>query len=172
MRSRSSQRGFALAGAVFGLVIIAVLVSGAFFVARQELSVGRNNRTFASAFEAAEAGLNRTVAGWNTTLYNGVANGTVVTTTGTLANNARWTSNVERLNSEMFIIRVTGQDPTGTSSRTVAALSRLQLIAMNVQAGLTTRGSLKLGGSSFIDGVDGPPPSWGCPPGRTRCRAC
>lgn len=161
--SRTSQRGFALAGAVFGLVIIAVLVSGAFFVARQEMNVGRNNRTFASAFEAAEAGLNRTVAGWNTTSFNGLAANASATTTGTLANNARWSSTVTRLTNELFMIRVTGQDPTGTSARSVAALTRLQMIALDINAGLTTRGALKLGGSSFIDGVDGNPSAWGCP---------
>ena len=161
--SRHSQRGFALAGAVFGLVIIAVLVSGAFFVARQEMNVGRNNRTFASAFEAAEAGLNRTIAGWSTTAFNGLAANASATTTGTLANNATWSSTVTRLTNELFMIRVIGRDPTGTSARSVAALTRLQMISLDIRAGLTTQGDLKLGGSSFIDGVDAAPSSWGCP---------
>jgi len=161
--SRSSQRGFALAGAVFGLVIIATLVAGAFFVARQEMSVGRNNRTFASAFEAAEAGLNRTVAAWNTSMYNGLAVGASALDSNTLANNAFWRSDVRRLNSELFLIRVTGMDPSRISQRQVAALTRLQFIAMDINAGLTTRGQLKLGGSSFIDGVDDEPGGWGCP---------
>jgi len=161
--SRDNRRGFALAGAVFGLVIIAVLVSGAFFVARQEMSMGRSSRTFASAFEAAEAGLNRTIADWNTTAYNGLVVGDSALDSMVLSNSARWVSNVRRLNPEMFLIRVTGRDPTLTATRTVAALSRLQFIAMDIQAGLTTRGELKLGGSSFIDGVDGAPSSWGCP---------
>lgn len=161
--SRSTQRGFALAGAVFGLVIIATLVTGAFFVARQEMSVGRNNRTFASAFEAAEAGLNRTVAAWNTSMYNGLAVGALARDSNTLTNNAFWRSEVRRLNTELFLIRVTGLDPTRASSRQVAALTRLQFIAMDIEAGLTTRGGLKLGGSSFIDGMDDEPSGWGCP---------
>jgi hypothetical protein len=162
--SRTSERGFALAGAVFGLVIIAVLVAGAFFVARQQLNVGRSSRTYAAAFEAAEAGLSHTVAGWSVTRYNDLVTGDSAQDSASLSNGARWRSSVMRLNSALFLIRVTGFDPTGSSERRLAALSRLQLVAVNVQAGLTTRSQLKLGGSSFLDGVDAPPSGWGgCP---------
>jgi hypothetical protein len=164
MTHPNSERGFALAAAVFALVIIAALVAGAFFAARQELTVGRSSLTFQRAFSAAEAGLNSTVAEWNAGTYNALAVGDSVTVSGTLPNNTgSYSGVVRKLNTQLFLIRSVGQDPSGSASRTVAAIARLQQIAIDFNASLTTRGSVKLGGSSLIDGRDDPPDNWGCP---------
>lgn len=164
MRTAHSERGFALAGAVFALVIIASLVAGAFFAARQELNIGRSSATYERAFSAAEAGMASAIAVWNTGSLNGLANGSSSTLpTGTLTSGGTYTSTVTRLNDNLFLIRTTGTDPTGASQRQLASLARLQLIQMNFTAGLTTKGGLKIGGSSFIDGVDAIPSGWGCP---------
>lgn len=160
------ERGFALAGAVFALVVIAVLVTGAFFVARQESSIGKNSATYERAFQAAEAGLGAAVANWQTniTTYNNLAVGDSSLVTGTLASNGgTYRGYIRRLSDELFMVRVTGTDPTGTSSRTLASMTRLQQIEMTFRAGLTTRSSLRIGGSSFIDGRDATITGWGCP---------
>jgi hypothetical protein len=166
MRASHRERGFALAGAVFALVIIAALVAGAFFAARQELSVGRNTQTFQRAFDAAEAGLDNTIATWNVGTLNSIAIGDSTTLGGTLPNNGgSYRAVVRRLNDELFLIRSVGQDPSGGAQRSLAALTRLQRIEMDFNASLTTRGDLKIGGSSFIDGVDQNPTGWSCPLG-------
>ena len=164
MRTARSERGFALAGAVFALVIIASLVAGGFFAARQELNIGRSSATYERAFSAAEAGMAQAVAVWNTGSLNGMAiGGSTTLPAGSLTGGGTYTTTVTRLNNEMFFIRTTGTDPTGTAQRQLGSLTRLQLINMNFNAGLTTKGGLRIGGSSFIDGVDATVSGWGCP---------
>ena len=164
MRAPQHERGFALVGAVFALVIIAALVAGGFFAARQELNVGRSSQTYQRAFDAAEAGLNSTVATWSTGTLNVLAVGDSATFTATMpSNTGSYTAVVRRLNDELFLIRSVGQDPSGGSQRTLATITRLQLIQMDFNASLTTRSSLKIGGSSFIDGQDQNPNGWSCP---------
>ncbi|MEK6610881.1 MAG: hypothetical protein AABZ35_08160 [Gemmatimonadota bacterium] len=166
MCRESDERGFALVAAVFGLVIIAALVTGAFFAARQEMSVGRSSQGFQRAFGAAEAGLNNTIVQWNSGSWNALAVGDSAAVSGTLpSNTGSYAGAVRRLNNELFVIRSVGQDPTGATQRTLAALARLQLIQMDFNAALTTRGSVRIGGSSFIDGVDQNPTGWSCPSG-------
>ncbi len=165
--SSQHERGFALAGAVFALVVIAVLVTGAFFVARQENTIGKNSATYEKAFEAAEAGLGSTLANWSSSgaSYNtlGVGNSTSVATVTLPSSGGSYSGYVRRLNTELFVIRITGLDNTGTSSRTVSSLVRLQNIQVDIKAGLTTQGDLKVGGSSFITGVNTNPTGWTCP---------
>lgn len=163
MSYRTNERGFALVAAVFALVIIAALVTGAFFAARQELRTGRSSQTFQRAFGAAEAGLNNTIVNWNTGAWNGMAVGDSADTTGTLpSNTGSYAAVVRRLNNELFLIRTVGTDPSGASQRTLAALTRLAFIQMNFNAALTTRGALTVGGSSEIDGRDANPAGWTC----------
>lgn len=164
MRAPQRERGFALVGAVFALVIIAALVAGGFFAARQELNVGRSSQTYQRAFDAAEAGLNSTVATWNTGTLNALAVGDSATFTATMpGSTGSYTAVVRRLNTELFLIRSVGQDASGGSQRTIATITRLQQIQMDFNASLTTRSSLKIGGSSFIDGIDTDPTGWTCP---------
>ena len=140
MTAPRNERGFALAGAIFTLVIIAALIGGAFFASRQETTVGRNTQTYQRAFGAAEAGLNNTVASWSVGSFNALANGDSSTVTGTLpGNGGSYTTVVRRLNNELFLVRTTGTDPSGSSVRTVAAITKLLTVAMNFRASLTTR---------------------------------
>ena len=164
MDARGRERGFALVGAVFALVIIASLIAGAFFAARQEMNIGRSSAGYTRAFGAAEAAMAAGVAQWNTGLFNGLAIGGSTTLNGTVPNNGgTYTLTATRLNNELFLLRAVGADPNGTSQRQLASLTRLQRIAMAFNASLTTRGQLKIGGSSFLDGVDQSPSGWSCP---------
>jgi len=167
MRHRRDERGFALVAAVFALVIITGLVTGAFFAARQEMRTGRSSQSYQRAFAAAEAGLNSTITQWNTGTWNTLLVGDSATVSGTLpSGGGTYGGTVRRLNNELFIIRTLGQDPAGTSQRTLATLVRLAVINMNFTASLETRNSVKLGGSSLIDGRNTPPPGWACPTAR------
>ena len=169
MAAPRNERGFALVGAIFALVIIAALIAGAFFASRSEMVVGRNTQTYQRAFGAAEAGLNNTIANWQSVgSFNAMNTGDSSTVTGTLpGNGGSYTTIVKRLNNELYLIRTVGVDPSGTSSRTLGAITKLQTIQMGFRASLTTRSNLKLGGSSFIDGRNTDPTSWSCPAGAT-----
>jgi Tfp pilus assembly protein PilX len=144
---RRGDRGFALAISIFALVIIAALIVGAFFSARQEMRLGLNSRTSVRAMGAAEAGLNTTVANWQTGAWNMMAVGDSVAISGTLTSNGgSYTGWVRRLNAQLFLIRSTGTDPRTLVQRTSAAL--------------TVRGATSVTGSSMLDGRDNPPSGW------------
>jgi hypothetical protein len=100
----------------------------------------------------------------NITVYNGLTVGDSQPLAGTLASpGGSYAGYIRRLTDELFMVRMTGTDPTGSSSRTLASMLRLQKIQMNFNASLTTRGNLKLGGSSYLSGNDTPPTGWtGC----------
>ena len=165
MTASRNERGFALVGAIFALVIIAALIAGAFFASRTEMTVGRNTQTYQRAFGAAEAGLNNTLANWATVgSFNALTVGNSTSVTGTLpGNGGSYTTWVRRLNNELYLIRTTGTDPSGSSQRTVGAVTKLLTVAMNFRASLTTRSQLKLGGSSLIDGRNTTVSGWACP---------
>ena len=159
---RRGDRGFALAIAIFALVIIAALIVGIFFAANQEMRLGMNSRTSVRALGASEAGLNATVANWQTGTWNALAVGdSAALTPGILASNggsyAGW---VRRLNTQLFLIKSTGTDPQNSAQRTLAGFVRLQMIDMNFRAALTVRGSTTVGGSALLDGRDTPPAAW------------
>lgn len=163
---RRGERGFALAVAIFALVVIAALIVGIFFAAGQEMKVGLNSRTSVRALGASEAGLNTTVANWQTGTWNALAVGdSAAVTPATLAGNGgSYTGWVRRLSSQLFLIRSTGADPQNTAQRTLAAFVRLQMIDMDFNAALTVRGNTSIGGSSLLDGRDESPDQWSeCP---------
>jgi hypothetical protein len=164
MRPRSEERGFALAVSIFALVVIAALITGIFFAARQEMKMGLNSLAAQRAFSAADAGISNAIAnwhmGWNTLATNAEStwNGTLPGGTGS------WSGRVLRLNPQLFFVQVTGTDRDNLATRTLGALSRLLVFDMQLRGALTTQNELKIGGSTFIDGADTNPLGWSCDP--------
>lgn len=168
----SDERGIALAVAVFALVIIGALVAGTFFAGRLEQRGGQNSAYAAEAFEAAEAGLQTTIANWDPDVEGAGAVGTT-TALGTtaLAGNVAYTRAVTRLNDEVFLVRSEGQR-TGAGNvlarRLIGTLVRLHSTEIDIQAAVTGRGTVQVGGNATVDGNDqipGAPANWGgvCP---------
>ncbi len=165
MTTTRSERGFALAASIFALVVIAALVTGAFFAARLEMKTGENTENAQHAFSAADAGLGYEIANWQTGSWNQLAVESTAAVSGTLASGTgSWTGSVVRLNSNLYLIRITGQDQYDLASRTLGELARLRILAINMKGAVTTQSNMKVGGSSYIDGVDTPPVGWNCPP--------
>ena len=157
--------GFALAAALFALVVIAALVGGAFFAARQELRVGLNHRWSEQASGAAEAGLLDALTEGSAGRWRAVAAGDSLRFAGSLpSGTGRYDGAVHRLNAQLFLVRATGFDVAGQSERTVGALARLVPWPIRPPAALSVRGALRMDGTAWIDGRDGAPPSWtDCP---------
>ena len=163
MRYRSGERGFALAVSVFALVIIAALITGVFFAARQEMKIGESSLAAQRAFNAADAGINNAVANWDMS-WNSLATNATATFNGSLpGGSATWSGTVQRLNPQLYFVQVTGADKNNLATRTLGALSRLLVLQMSMKGAITTQGHLKIGGSSFINGVDTNPSGWSCP---------
>jgi hypothetical protein len=163
MLSRTDERGFALAVSIFALVIIAALITGVFFAARQEMKIGENSVTAQRAFNAADAGVNAAVASWRTSTWNSLANNATATLDSTLPSTGSYHVVVKRLNPQIFFVQSTGTDNHNLSTRTLGALTRLLIVQINIRGALTTQNHLRIGGSSFINGVDQNPTGWSCP---------
>ncbi len=165
MKSLRQERGVALVIAVFALVVIGTLVAAAFFIGVQQQRVGRNTLTFQQALSAAEEGLTMQVSNWNSTTYNAMAIGDSVTFTGTLPGNAAWyRGTLTRLNPMLYFIRSEGFSADSLSRQHVGLLIRLRPLELQINAALETQGRTELSGSAFLDGSDGVPAGWTCPP--------
>ena len=164
-RPPGAGRGLALAASVFALAIIGALVAVAFFAARQELRVGLNSRASLRSLAAAEAGLDAAITDVSGGMPDSMAVGDSTVFSGSLGSGTAGAYNgtLVRLNSELFLIRAVGSDPTGSARRRLAVLVRLQAAERPIAAALATAGPVELRGSARLDGIDMDPPGWGCP---------
>jgi hypothetical protein len=169
MRSRLRSRpGFALAIALAAIVIIGAIITGMFFASTQDYRISRNSAMQARALTAAEYGLNNvTTSGqWNP-VWNTDTNGLIATQSFPPGDGAFDTVRVTKLNSGMFMLTSTGRvgPASGAQARhRVGALVTLLIPQLNMLGALTTRGSAKIGGSSYLDGNDTTYTGWNCPP--------
>ncbi len=164
-----SERGIALAIALFAMVVIGGIVSATFYMGFLEQQSGRNTMYATQAFEASEAGLAATLENWNSTIYNAMVPGDTLTLpTVNMTGGVSFTAALTRLNPNIFLVRSTGirLDAGGNvlAERTVATLSRLLVPSIDLNAALTVNGAIGLGGSAEVSGVDSIPAGWGgCP---------
>ncbi len=167
-KPRNRTRGFALAISVFALVLIAALIAGVFFAARQEMRLGENVRSAQRAFDAAEAGLHDAVARWDRGGYDDLASGQAADFTGRLpGGTGSYAGTVLRLNRRLFLIRSNGQDAAALARRSLAGLVRLVPAPLAFGAALTVTGSLVVDGASLVEGVEGADQGFAggdCPP--------
>jgi hypothetical protein len=159
-----SDRGIALVASVFVLVVVAALVAGLFFAALQEFRIGQNNVQAERAFDAAEAGLDATLARWDAARLNRLATNETAGFSGSLpGGTGDYTGIVQRLNAQLFLIKSTGQDGSGASQRTLGVLARASPFPLAVAAALAASGQVTIGASGLVDGVDRTPEGWSCP---------
>ena len=170
MRTRTHRpaprRGFALAVALFALVVIGALIAGVFFASTQEFRIGRNTLTQQRAFAAAEYGLNNAISTWNTDSLRAVGIGQSRTSAFSNAGMAG-TVKVTRLGTMSFWVvseGLAGPNSAADARRRTNGVVRLSLPQVNFLGALTFRGSARIGGSSQITGVDENPAGWNCPP--------
>lgn len=170
MIARSPRRGFALTVAMVAIVIIGALIVGVFFAATQEFRIGRNTVLQARALTAAEYGLNAIVStgqwskSWNNTSITGTLDTTRAYSPG---DGSVDTVRVVYLGNGEFAITSEGRVGTivGAQARKrLGAIAALNFPTVKLLGALTTRGSTKIGGSSFIDGIDDTVGNWNCPP--------
>ena len=170
---RSRREGFALAVAILAMVVIGGLIAGVCFATTEQFRMGRNQQLQARAMAAAEYGQNRAIIpapvgqGWNASLTNLAMGGVDSSLAFTTADGGRADVRVTRLGNATYL--VASQGSAGGSLRSNARRRTSLLVTvlapkMNMLGALTTRGSTKVGGSSYIDGTDSTPFSgWSCP---------
>jgi len=167
-RLRQNRRGFALALALATIVIIAALVAGVFFASTQEFRIGRNSLLQTRAMTAADYGLNQLlVAGeWDGT-WNGKSAGLVGTKVYSPGDGSVDTVRITKISDGVFQVTSEGRvgQRVGAQVRQRVGLAMtLNSPTINMRAAITTRGQMKVGGSSFTDGNDSSVANWNCPP--------
>ncbi len=172
--TRTDQRGFALAAAVFALVIVGALVTAGFFAASQESRIGYSTQYAADAFFAAERGLNELVGSMPTTFYDAIAadaivapagfQGVVVVSDGVAS---EYSVTVRGLGDRLYYVestgRVTGGGRVGGASRRAAMVVRTLDLDFGAEQALKTYGGINFQGAAAVSGLDDAPSGWaGC----------
>ena len=128
---RASERGIALAVAIFALVIIGALVAANFFAGRLEQQSGQNSLFVRQAAEGAETGLREALATMPASTLGVLPVGGVPLDLGTstISPRVRVERQVARLTSTLFFLRARGtrEDAAGAplAVRALGALVRL-----------------------------------------------
>ena len=160
---RPASRGVALIAAVVTLVLLGAVVSGSFFVAARQRRLASAARQMASAFYAAEAGLNAALVEWDPDAAAALAPGApALVRSAYLSSGDRYEARLSRLNDApgegagYYLLVSTGQahGPRGGRRRVGMLLRAPDLrrvcCASTVAAGIDVR--VRAGGS--ISGLD------------------
>ena len=162
------RRGFALAMSLLAIVVIGAMVAGGYMAGVQYYRIGRNSLVEQRAMAATELGLDSAYALWNKS-WNTQATGTV-TTLAYAAANGSWvdTVRITKLNQLSSLLvsegRAGGYGTQISARRRVAMIVVLNMPKVNQLGALTSRGTVTIGGSTAISGVDTSLAGWNCPP--------
>ena len=163
MTTYANRKGFALPAAIGALVIVGVLVTGGFYMARQEVRIGVASKFSTMAVNLAQSAANDVLinetkalaklAIWgDTTLVDTLSGGVV-------------TVQVTKLATRIFFVDASAVVTEGGAlwagaTRRVGLVTRMTSANMEPPAALTTQGSLTVGGSSIVNGNDSIPTGW------------
>jgi Tfp pilus assembly protein PilX len=174
MRSHRTgdRRGFALLVALAALVIIGGLIVGAFFASTQEFRIGRNTVLQSRAMTAAEYGLNETIIPdqvWKSAWANEAA-GTLVLDNAAFdpGDGSVGQRSVVALGNGNFLViseGFAGSTLGAQARKRLGGFVRIRAPKFNLRGAITTKGSIKIAGSTEIHGEDTAPSLWtDCPP--------
>ena len=168
---QKNREGMALAMALFAIVVIGALIAGAFFASTQDFRVGTNSLVAQRAFSAAEFGLNKTMAEWDTKLNIGIKTGKDTVYDLKFADGGAAAVRITRLNQHTYWVVSEGRAGTATSVETrrrTSAVLRLAYPAVKVGGALTLAGGGYVKGSANVSGMNLNPAGWECAdyPGR------
>jgi len=147
--------GFALPAAIFALVVVGVLVTGGFFVARQESRIGVAQTNSAAALYMAERGIADVVS--DPSVVSGLAVWDTMTVHDTLDDGVVDVEVTRAANRLFFLdatIEVTRGGIRAGAARRLGLMARFFTANIDPPAALTTQGTLKYGGSSEVHGLD------------------
>ncbi len=169
----SRPSGFALPLVVIVLVVISALAVAASFSANQEHRAARSAVWEEQAFAAAEYGLNRTLARWNTGIPLTLAVGAVAERVDTAAGGVIVRTRVTRVSDRKYVLvaeATGGPGPIRPARRSVGTIVRIEKVGLPRAAVMTSGRWAPTGYSSAnnpaISGFDTPPPQWsGCSTG-------
>jgi hypothetical protein len=158
------RRGFALPAVIGALVIIGILVTAGFYMARQELRIGVASNHTNLAVNIAQAGANEVMANWNGYALGNILPWTSDTVSGTMSDGT-WEVTITNANDYVYFLTSTGTvtrggDMWSGASRTIGIATKMLFADINPPAALTTRGNVNVSGTSEINGTAVTPSTW------------
>ena len=161
MTASKGRQGFAVATALFTIVVVGALAMGTLFAATHEMRAGSEALHQARAIIAAELGVEQTIADWRREWNNVLARGYGRSWTASTSDGARLVISVTRLADELFLI--TSEARAGPARRQVGRAVRLGVIEPPLHAALVATSATDTTNVAGIDGSDHVPPYWDCP---------
>jgi hypothetical protein len=156
-----NERGIALVVAIVALVVIGAIVAGTFFISTLEQKTAENSVDAAQAYQAAEAGIVKNVANWSTTNNSLAIDGNTTIGQDSVVPGTYFNVTISRLNSSLFFLRSVGTRNGAT--QTLGMVLRTVTVNPNVNAAVTAKGNVSVGGNASIDGTNTTPSGWsGC----------
>ncbi len=105
---QKKQRGFALPVAVFALVIVGVITTGGFFMARQEGRIGVASEHASTVFYLTEQGLVDRMRDWNRELFMALPFWGDTTFTETYAGVGQVETRITRMTNLLYFVEADG----------------------------------------------------------------
>lgn len=130
------EGGFVLVAALVTLVLIALLITGAFFASGQELAVGRNEIRDQQAFEFAEYAVAHAIAGWDGSARESMTVGQTTLLPPILAEPLESSVFVTKLDTALYLVVADAHIATGDAvdlGRRVGILVRSVVGSATVQ---------------------------------------
>jgi len=166
MHSYRNRKGMALGIVLIAIAVISVMIVGAYFANIQEYRLGTNSLTQARAMSAAEYGHGAIYQSWNRA-WNAYKAGTTFVRPFAPGDGSIDTVRITKLNSLTFLVNSEGRAGMGArggARRRAGMIVRLEVPQVKILGAITTRGTVKIGGSTSISGQDTSFAGWNCPP--------
>lgn len=169
-----NERGIALAIAIFALVVVGALVAAAFFAGTQEQRLAENGKRVTQSFGIAETGLAEEVRLWDPILFNQQRvyplDSAIISQRTTPSRTGSFGGVVYKLNANMYLTDISGSDTVSRTNRVrgggarqrLGLITRVRPLMIDIQASLTTQGSVDVRGNAEVDGVNQDPTGWNC----------
>lgn len=162
---KTERSGFALPATLLAMFVIGAIVTGGFYVSAQEHNVSLSTELGAQALQAAEYGLEESVAGFTTSDVEPLALGDAyLMRTGTVWNGLSGSStaagqyavHVVPLGGRVYLVQSEGEVTRGNrvGRRRVAKLVRADKLQLPYTSAMTVYGKLAAQGNSLISGYD------------------
>jgi len=164
MRETDPRRGFALAAALFALVVLGVLSTGGFYFARQETRIGVASERATAAFYMAERGANQVMTEWDAATFGSLSSWATATVSDT-TEDGFWSVAVTRMSSRLYFLTATGgvaegSEVLGGANRVLGVVARLHTVEIDAPAAFTAKDRVRFVGKATVKGADGTPPGW------------
>lgn len=166
---KHDDHGFALPITLFALMIVGVLATSSFYIARQEIRISIASANAGVALYLAEEGLSQALDGWSMAEAQSMAPWTTRTVAGMLPYGI-WSVDITRMTERLFLLESSGTVIQGGAvlsgaSRRVSSAVRIFSAEIAPNAAMTTRGPTTISGGAQVRGEDDVPPGWStfCP---------